>query len=126
LQFKLVLRSVDSVHSPITKDAVSAWSEGWGKAFSIGGRWYYDMENSNPDNNEYLLVKAVLHEASLVAIGADQWALSSAPSKPKAEAKGKEVKDLTLEESLKAYLETKDDVYLEQILKIKKGVQKNG
>lgn len=126
LQFKLILRPIDTVHNPITKDAVQAWSDGFGKAFSIGGKWLYDMELSKPEDNEYILVKAILHEASLVAIGADQYALSSVPSTGKAETEGKEVKDLTLGESVKKWLETKDDVYLEQIEKLKKGEKKNG
>lgn len=125
LQFKLILRPIDSIHNPITKDAVQAWSDGFGKAFSIGGRWLYDMENSKPDDNEFLLVKAILHEASLVAIGADQWALSQRPDTGKS-IEGKEVKDLTLEEATKKYLETKDDVYLEHVYKLKKGEKENG
>jgi len=126
LQFKLVLRPVDSIHAPITKDAVQAWVDGFGKAFSIGGQWLYDMEKSKPEDNEWALVKAILHEASLVAIGADQWALSSVPDTSSVETEGKEIKDLTLGESVKKWLETKDDVYLERIEKLKKEKKDNG
>jgi len=120
LQFKLILRPIDSIHAPITKDAVQAWADGFGKAFSIGGQWLYDLEKSRPEDNEWILVKAILHEASLVAIGADQWALSSVPDTSSVETEGKEIKDLTLGESVKKYLETNDDAYLERVMEIKK------
>ena len=119
LMFKLVLRPIDEVYKDDTKDTISAWSNGWGKAFSIGGQWLYDFENSNTDNNEYLLVKAILHEASLVAIGADEYALSSVPGASKQDDKGKRISDLTLAESVSKYLETEDDDYLKHIEKLK-------
>ena len=119
LMFKEILRPIDSVHNPVTKDAVQAWGDGFGAAYSIGGRWLYDMENSKPDDNEYLLVKAILHEASHVAIGADEYALSSVPSASKQDDKGKGISDLTLAESVSKYLETEDDDYLKHIEKLK-------
>lgn len=118
LAFKLILRPLDEVFEDGTKDAISAWGNGWGKAFSIGGRWLYDMEKSKPENNEYLLVKAILHEASLVAIGADQWALSSAPSVDHVADEGKNAKCGTLEDAIGKYLETQDDDELVKSLKI--------
>lgn len=120
LQFKLILRPVDSIHELSTKDAVSAWMNGWGKAFSIAGRWLYDLEKSNPDDNTWILVKAILHEASLVAIGADEFALSAVPNTGKSEQEGKE-QPLTLDGAVRKYLETKDDKYLVMIDKLKKG-----
>lgn len=125
LQFKLVLRPIDSIHNPITKDAVQAWSDGFGKAFSIGGKFYYDSENSKPDEEIYLLVKAVLHEASLVGIGADQWALSAVPDSDHVESQGKNAPCGTLEDAIGKYLETEDDSLLAEIEKIKKdGIKK--
>lgn len=118
LQFKLILRPIDTVHSPITKDAVQAWGDGFGKAFSIGGMFYYDMEKSKPENNEYLLVKAVLHEASLVGIGMDKYALSSVPDNSQVVEKGKNAPSGTLEIAIDSYLKTEDDSLLVKELKI--------
>jgi len=117
LFFKLVLRPLEEIYENSTKDAVSAWSNGWGKAFSIGGRFYYDQENSKPEENKYILVKAILHEASLVGIGADQWALSNAPSTDHIEKEGKNAKSGTLESAIGKYLETGDDADLVDVLK---------
>jgi hypothetical protein len=118
LQFKLVLRPIESIHSPITKDAVQAWSDGFGKAFSIGGRFYYDQENSKPEQDEYILVKAILHEASLVGIGADQWALSVAPETGHVAEQGKNASCGTLEYAVSKFLESEDDSELVKMVKI--------
>lgn len=118
LQFKLILRPLDEVYADDTKDVISTWGRGWGKAYSIGGRWLYDMEKSKPENNEYLLVKAILHEASLVAIGADQWALSSVPDNSQAVDQGKNAPCGTLEVAIDEYLKTNDDSLLVKELKI--------
>lgn len=75
LKFKAVLRNIDSIHDLETKDAVQSWIDGYGRALSIGGMFYYDYEKSDPDTRTYILVKAILHETSIVAIGADQYAL---------------------------------------------------
>lgn len=112
LQFKEILRPLEEIYDDDTKDAVSAWGKGWGKAYSIGGRWYYDMENSNPEENTYLLVKAILHEASHVAIGADQWALSAAPNTSDS-SQGKGALSLTPEEAAEKFLETRETKYLD-------------
>lgn len=73
LWFKLLFRSLDDIYNPTTKDAVSAYMKGFGRALSIGGRWYYEDENNR--NN---LTKAVIFEISLVAIGSDGNALTNA------------------------------------------------
>ena len=115
LQFREILRPLDEIFCDETKDAVSSWGKGWGVAYSIGGRWLYDYENSSPDTNTWLLVKAILHEASHVAIGADQWALSCAPDStmvPKGDMTP-EVK--TLEEMIGEYMKTDDPALLAQI-----------
>jgi len=101
-------------HMP-TKDAVSAWANGFGVSYSIGGRWLYDWDKSDPANNVYVLVKAILHEASHVSIGADEWALSTAPDTTMVEEKGDITICETLEESIAKYFETDDERYLEQI-----------
>lgn len=68
VKFQLMLnpKSEDVAH------AIQAVIEGLLKAFSIGGRWYFDDEQ-----NRALLTRAYIHEISLVAIGADQYALIS-------------------------------------------------
>lgn len=118
LMFKEILRPLDEIYEDSTKDAVSAWGNGWGKAYSIGGRWLYDMEKSRPEDNMYLLVKAILHEASHVAIGADQWALSSVPDNSQAVDQGKNAPCGTLEVAIDEYLKTNDDSLLVKELKI--------
>ncbi|WP_438979976.1 hypothetical protein [Polynucleobacter sp.] len=112
LQFKEILRPLDEIFDEDTKDAVSAWGKGWGKAYSIGGRWLYDMENSQPENNTYILVKAILHEASHVAIGADKWALSTVPDTADS-SQGKGAPSLTPEEAAEKFLETRETKYLD-------------
>jgi len=118
LMFKEILRPLDEVYEDCTKDAISAWGMGWGKAYSIGGRWLYDMEKSKPEDNMYLLVKAILHEASHVAIGADQWALSAAPDTDHVADEGKNAPCGTLEIAIDKYLKSDDDSLLVKELKI--------
>lgn len=120
LQFKEILRPLDEIYCDDTKDAVSAWGNGWGKAYSIGGRWLYDWELSDPATNKYILVKAILHEASHVAIGADQWALTMAPVMAMTPGKGETDEIRTLEDEVKSYMETKDEKHLEAIEKLRK------
>lgn len=124
LQFREILRPLDEVFCDETKDAISAWSKGWGKAYSIGGRWLYDWENSDPNTGTYLLVKAILHESSHVAIGADQWALTVAPCIQTETAKG-DMPDMgkTLEALISAYLGTGDKSLIVQIENKKKELQ---
>ena len=130
LHFKEILRPLEDIYHLPTKDAVSAWGNGFGVSYSIGGRWLYDWEKSDPANNLYILVKAILHEASHVAIGADQWALSTTPdtsmvdggkTDSSEDSKGDIVQCKTLAEALEKYVETDDECYLSQAEKIKKG-----
>lgn len=121
LQFKEILRPIDEIFEDCTKDVVSAWAKGWGKAYSIGGRWLYDAEKSRPEDNYYVLVKAILHEASHVAIGADQWALSAAPDTTGIVQKGKEAPSLTPDEAITKFIETKDVKFLELAKAVQKG-----
>jgi hypothetical protein len=123
LKFKEILRPLEDVYCDDTKDAVSAWGQGFGKAYSIGGRFLYDWEQSDPQENRYILVKAFLHEASHVAIGADQWALSAMPdvSFVQDNSKGDIIECKTLEEAVLKYLETDDEAYIEQMEILKKG-----
>lgn len=125
LQFREIMRSLDDVYNDETKDAISAWITGFGKAYSIGGRWYYDMKESKPEDNYFVLVRAVLHEASHVAIGADKWALSVAPDTSMVAEKGEVTECETLDEALAKYMETDDDRYLDMAEKIKNGGKKD-
>lgn len=75
LKFKL--RLMDNPQTDIAKHAVEAYKSGFARAFSIGGRWLFEDKNS-PKN----LTRAIIHEISGVAIGADSYALS-ATQKPK-------------------------------------------
>lgn len=116
LQFREILRPLDEVFCDETKDAISAWGKGWGIAYSIGGRWMYDWENSDPETNTYLLVKAILHEASHVAIGADQYAMSVAPCMtPPAKDQGDVPQRKTLEALITEYVRTGDKSIADQI-----------
>jgi HK97 family phage prohead protease len=78
LRFKLLLRNLDDVFNPEVKDAISAYQTGFGRALSIGGKWIYG-DAKNPK----IITEAVVHEISLVAIGADDRALSHNIDKPK-------------------------------------------
>jgi len=77
--------------------AIEAYKQGFGVALSIGGQWFFEDE-TNPN----ALTKAVIHEISLVAVGADPEALTEgerAKANPnKTDAKAKE-----LIEAVKAY-----------------------
>jgi hypothetical protein len=71
LFFKLLFRPLEDIHNPPLKDAVSAYMNGYGRALSIGGRWFFG-DPKNPDH----LTQAVVNEISLVGIGADMDALT--------------------------------------------------
>ena len=121
LQFREILRPLDEVFCDDTKDAISAWGKGWGIAYSIGGRWLYDWEASDPETNTYMLVKAILHEASHVAIGADQYAMSVAPSiTPPTKSEGEVPQRKTLDELVMDYVRTQDKSLLPQIEELQK------
>lgn len=74
---KIKLRLMDNPATDIAKHAVEAYKSGFARAFSICGLWLYE-DKENPKH----LTKAIIHEISGVAIGADGQALSSSP-KPK-------------------------------------------
>jgi hypothetical protein len=124
LKFIEVLRPLEDIFEDRTKDAVSAWSKGFGVAYSIGGRWYYDQEQSKPDEGKWALVKAIVHEASHVGIGADKWALSVAPDTSMHVSKGDIAECKTLAEAVEKYCETGDERYLDVAENIKKGEKK--
>jgi len=71
-------RKISDVHNPLVKDAISSYKNGFAKALSIGGRWYFEDEK-NPTH----LTKAVVHEISAVAVGSDDQALITEQRKPK-------------------------------------------
>lgn len=71
------LRLMDNPQTDISKHAVEAYKSGFARAFSIGGQWFFE----DPTNPKFL-TKAIIHEISGVAIGADGNALSST-QKPK-------------------------------------------
>lgn len=91
LAFKLLLRNMEDVHNPIVKDAISAYKTGFGSALSIGGQWTYGDKN-----NPKVLTKAVIHEISIVGVGADGFALTDIP-KPKSFQDDKIFEGLDLE-----------------------------
>ncbi len=92
LWFKCIFRPLETIHNPFVKDAVSAFITGFGKALSIGGRWFYEDEE-----NRAHLTKAVMHEISLVGVGADPNALFTKPPKPEEAEKGFEDESESLE-----------------------------
>ena len=77
LAFKARLMNLDDIHNPVVKHAVSAYMKGFGRGLSIGGQWFYE-----DDRNPKYLTKAIIHEISLVAVGADGNALTNT-AKPK-------------------------------------------
>lgn len=81
LYFEALLRPLDEIYSDDVKDAVSAYMSGFGKALSIGGRWYFE-DKENPTH----LTRAFIHEISLVGIGADPRALVRGRRKKEAES----------------------------------------
>ncbi|MCP4178044.1 MAG: hypothetical protein GY756_09775, partial [bacterium] len=46
LKFREILRPLEEIYTNGVKDVISSWANGWGRAYSIGGRWLYDMEKS--------------------------------------------------------------------------------
>ena len=111
LKFKAALRPKEEIHHPETKDAVSAFETGFAKALSIGGMFYYDWGASKPDENTFILVKAVLHEISGVGVGADPFALVSDLSKNQDDIK-------KIEEEIEKYIDTGDTKHLDKALEI--------
>lgn len=81
LRFKALLRNPDTLSQPALKDVINGYKDGFIRALSIGGRWFFE----NPDDRNQL-TKAIIHEISGVGIGADSFALTSVP-KPKSAPK---------------------------------------
>lgn len=71
LKFKALLMS--NPQTDKVKHAIEAYKQGFGVALSIGGKWVFE-DPENPQN----LTKAIIHEISLVAVGADGNALTDA------------------------------------------------
>lgn len=70
LWFKAKL--MESPQTDIAKHAIEAIKQGFSRALSIGGKWFFEDPN-NPTH----LTKAYIHEISAVAVGADGNALST-------------------------------------------------
>lgn len=85
LEFKM--RLMDNPQTDIAKHAIEAYKNGFGHALSIGGIWEYGKEN--PDRTREL-IKATIHEISLVGVGADGEALTDVPG---AKSSGQEAKE---------------------------------
>ena len=80
------IRLMNNPKTPQTQHAIEAYKEGFGRALSIGGIWRFDDEK-----NRSHLTKAIIHEISLVAIGADGQALLST-ERPKSADRGENTK----------------------------------
>lgn len=78
LYFKALLVPIDAAYSDVVKHAVSMFRNGFARALSIGGRWFFD-DPKNPTH----LTRAYLMEISGVAIPADEDALCNNTIKPK-------------------------------------------
>jgi len=94
LAFKARLMDLEDIHNDIVKHAVSAFIKGFGRALSIGGRWLYDKKHPKH------LTKAIIHEISLVGVGADGNALTDVPP-PKKISYKQATKDNMLDEAKK-------------------------
>lgn len=112
---ELVLRPIEDVHNPLVKDAISTFKSGFGRALSIGGRWYFD----DPENPNHL-TKAYIHEISGVGVGADGDALVRPKSiEEDQEAKGQK----GLEALIKEYRAKPSNDLLNKITAHKKAMQ---
>lgn len=117
LKFKALLMS--NPQTDKVKHAIEAYKQGFGVALSIGGKWIFE-DQENPTH----LTKALIHEISLVAVGADGNALTEG-DRPKGLAKtdGKAPKELV--DAIKAYRENPTMGNMLTIEKLKKdGIQK--
>jgi phage head maturation protease len=108
---RIKLRLMDNPQTDIAKHAVEAYKSGFARAFSIGGKWFFD-DKANPKH----LTKAFIHEISGVAIGADAHALSTT-SKPKslAEITEAERRQLVIEGLISEYRKSNSNAVLETI-----------
>ncbi len=74
LGFTVKLRNPESISQDWLKDTIQGYIDGFIKAISIGGEWFY-----GDDKNPHHLTKAIIHEISGVAVGADSEALTDKP-----------------------------------------------
>lgn len=123
LFFKNQFRPLAQVHNPVVKDAISAFTNGFARALSIGGRWFFEDEE-NPKH----LTKAVIHEISGVAVGADSSALFRSQPKP-AKASNQDSKltrreelEIRLKRLIAEYIKTSNPILLAEIKLIKQEV----
>lgn len=78
LLIRAKIRDINSVHCDEVKDAISSLRAGYLRTFSIGGKWFFE----NPkDPNQ--LTTAYIHEISVVAIPADESAMTESIARPK-------------------------------------------
>lgn len=99
------IRLMNNPKTPQTQHAIEAYKEGFGRALSIGGKWIY-----NDESNRNHLTKAIIHEISLVAIGADGQALLST-ERPKSAGNSENAKATrqdVLEHLIDEYRRTED------------------
>lgn len=113
LKIKLLL--ANNAQTESARHAVAMYKEGHARAFSIGGEWRFEDPN-NPNH----LTRAIIHEISGVAIGADSNALTNAQLPKKltevAEATRKQI---VIEELVEKYRKTNDLSILAAIEKLK-------
>lgn len=106
------IRLMNNPKTAETQHAIEAYKEGFGRALSIGGVWKFEDEK-NPSH----LTKAIIHEISLVAIGADGQALLST-ERPKSAGKNENAKASrldVLEHLIDEYRRTGDHALIECI-----------
>lgn len=90
LKFKA--KMMDDAPNPPIKHAIEAFKQGFGRAISIGGIWMHE----DPDNPKHL-TRAIIHDTSIVGIGADSTALTDTP-KPKKLTEGSQEEDILQKE----------------------------
>lgn len=95
LKFKALLMS--NAKTEEVQHAIEAYKQGFGVALSIGGQWFFE-DTEQPKH----LTKAIIHEISLVAVGADPLALTQG-ERAKTIPDGTNPKGKELLESIKAY-----------------------
>jgi HK97 family phage prohead protease len=111
LYFKAKL--MDNPQTDIAKHAIEALRQGYARAFSIGGIWLYE-DSKNPKH----LTTAIIHEISVVGVGADGNALSEVPKVKKVDTEN-DVNQETVEKLSKRYGADKVNKILTKIKEIK-------
>lgn len=116
LKIKLKLWPLEDAYTDIAKHTIAGLKNGHIRAFSIGGRWYYE-DKDNPMH----LTRAAIHEISVVAIGADGNALTSTP-KPKSisEITERERRGLVMAGLITEYRKTKSETILKTIQELRR------